>query len=308
MIVVFGSLNMDMVMQLEKLPRPGDTVLCPSYQLVPGGKGGNQAVAAAKAGAQVKLFSKVGNDEFGRMILESLKTTGIELMGVGQSSNLPTGCATVCVDAHGENQITVATGANLENQESEIPNFLLAKGNTLVLQMETSVEENWKLIRRAKKYGTRLILNLAPVHLIPHDILDSLDVLVMNQSEAAYLGLYLGFDVISPTIVAKRVAANYDLICIVTLGKEGAVACTPEGAWEVGAMQVDAVDTTAAGDAFVGVLAANLDAGVDLSMALKKAVVAGGLACLTKGAQVSLPSQKDIEDNLKNISVPRRSA
>ena len=176
MIVVFGSLNMDMVMQLEKLPRPGDTVLCPSYQLIPGGKGGNQAVAAAKAGAQVKLFSKVGNDEFGRMILDSLKTIGIELMGVGQSPSLPTGCATVSVDAQGENQITVATGANLENQESEIPNFLLAKGNTLLLQMETSIEENWKLIRRAKKYGTRIILNLAPAHSIPHDILDSLDV------------------------------------------------------------------------------------------------------------------------------------
>jgi ribokinase len=308
MIVVFGSLNMDMVMQLEKLPRPGDTVLCPSYQLIPGGKGGNQAVAAAKAGAQVKLFSKIGNDEFGRMILDSLKTTNVELMGVTQSPSLPTGCAIVSVDGQGENQVTVATGANLENQEAEIPDFLLAKGNTLVLQMETSVEENWKLIRRAKKYGARIILNLAPAHSVSYDILDSLDVLVLNQSEAAYLGLHLGFDVISSTIVAKRVAANYDLICIVTLGKEGIVACLPDGVIEMGSLPVDAVDTTAAGDAFVGVLAANLDEGIELPLALKKAVVAGGLACLTRGAQVSLPSQQDIEDNLKNLPAPRRSA
>ena len=308
MLVVFGSLNMDMVMQVQKLPRPGDTVLCPSYDLNPGGKGANQAVAAAKAGAEVKLFAKVGEDEFGRLLLESLQKTGVDLIGLSQSADLPTGCATVCVDEFAENQIIVATGANLENQESEIPNFLLAKGNTVLLQMETSLEENWKLIKRAKKYGARIMLNLAPAHSIPHDILNSLDVLILNQSEAAHLGLHLGFDVISPTIVAKRVAINFDMICIVTLGKEGIVACMPEGVIEMASLPIEAVDTTAAGDAFVGVLAANLDGGVELSLALKKAVVAGGLACLKKGAQASLPSQKEIENNLKNLPLPRRSA
>src|SRR3990167_3319577 len=217
MIVVFGSLNMDMMMVLEKLPRPGDTVLCPSYELSPGGKGSTQAVAAAKAGAEVKLFGRVGEDEFGRILLDSLSKTGVDLVGISKSSDLPTGCATVCVD------------------------------------------ENWKLIRRARKFGARIILNLAPSDSIPNEILDCIDVLVMNEREATRLGLHLGFDIISPKIVAKRVAANFDLTCVVTLGKEGAVACMPEGTWEVGALQGEVVDTTAAGDAFVGVLAASLD-------------------------------------------------
>ncbi|EKE10093.1 MAG: Ribokinase [uncultured bacterium] len=308
MIVVFGSLNMDMMMVLEKLPRPGDTVLCPSYELSPGGKGSNQAVAAAKAGAEVKLFGRVGEDEFGRILLDSLSKTGVDLVGISKSSDLPTGCATVCVDELGENLIIVATGANLENQQSEIPNFLLAKGTTLLLQMETSVDENWKLIRRARKFGARIMLNLAPSDSIPNEILDCIDVLVMNEREATRLGLHLGFDIISPKIVAKRVAANFDLTCVVTLGKEGAVACMPEGTWEVGALQGEVVDTTAAGDAFVGVLAASLDEGIELSIALKRASIAGSLTCLTKGAQGSLPTLKDIEDNLKNINIPRRSA
>lgn len=308
MVVVFGSLNMDMVMLHKKLPRPGDTVLCPSYELKPGGKGANQAVAAAKAGAEVKLFGRVGDDEFGRTLLDSLSKNGLELVGISKSPDLPTGCAAICVDEHGENIISVATGANFENQESDIPNFLLAKGTTLLLQMETSIEENWKLIRRAKKFGARIMLNLAPANSIPNEILDCLDFLIMNEREATQLGLHLGANIISPKIVAKRVATNYNLTCVVTLGKKGAIACAPKETWEVGALQVEVVDTTAAGDAFAGVLAASLDEGMELLTGLKRASVAGSLACLTKGAQASLPTQKDIEHNLKNISVPRQRA
>jgi ribokinase len=174
--------------------------------------------------------------------------------------------------------------------------------------METDVEENWKLIRRAKKFGARILLNLAPAQNIPRDILQNLNILIVNQSEASLLALHLGFDVISPTVAARRIAANFGIICIVTLGKQGAMACSPEGTWEVKAMDIDAMDTTAAGDAFVGVLAASLDKGMDLLHALRRASTASGLSCLTNGAQSSLPSDQDIEINLKKIPLPRQIA
>lgn len=308
MIIVFGSINVDMVMQVEKIPRPGETVLCPSYHIVPGGKGANQAVAAAKTGALVKLFGKVGDDEFGRLVLDALKETSLDLVGASIGKNTSTGCAAVCVDSYGENMITVASGANLMLKEAEIPDFLLGKESTLLLQMEMNVEENWKLIRRAKKFGARILLNLAPAYEIPQDILKILDVLVVNQSEATMLGLYLGFEIISPSGVAKRIAASYGITCIVTLGSEGALACMPEITWEVKALEVDPVDTTAAGDAFIGVLAASLDNHLDLPTALRRASVASGLACLTHGAQVSLPTNDQIEQNLTKVPPPRRLA
>lgn len=307
MIVVFGSLNTDMVMQVEKMPRPGETVLCPSYETVAGGKGANQAVAAARAGTFVKLFGKVGEDEFGRTILSSLRESNVDLTGVGISKNHSTGCAAIAVNAQGENMITVASGANLYAKQKEIPDFLLSSETTLLLQMETPPQENWALIRRAKKFGAKVILNLAPAYEIPKDILESLDILVMNQIEATFLGLYLGFEVISPVVVARRVAANFGITCIVTLGEKGAIACSSEGVWEVKAMDIKAVDTTAAGDAFVGVLAASIESGMDLPLALRRASVASGLTCLQRGAQTSLPMNHHIEDNLQKVLIPQRS-
>jgi len=306
MIVVFGSLNVDMVKRLHVMPRPGETVLCPSYALIPGGKGANQALAAAKTGANVKLFGKVGQDEFGRLSLESLKGANVDLTGVTVTDQAATGCATVCVDDAGENMIVVASGANSLAKQSEIPDFLLTDKTTLILQMETPEEENWDLIRRAKKIGARIILNLAPAQKIPVSILQSLSVLVMNQIEATVLALHLGFDVISPTVAARRIAANFGITCVVTLGCEGAFACTPEGAWSVEAMKVNVTDTTAAGDAFVGVLAATLDQGKDLRLALRRASVASGLACTENGAQSSLPNAARIDAEIAAVPMPKK--
>lgn len=308
MIVVFGSLNMDMVMRVEKLPHPGETVLCPSYHMVAGGKGANQAVAAARAGSTVKLFGNVGDDEFGRLVLESLKQSAVDLTGVTTSKSSSTGCAMICVNRPGDNMAVVASGANLETKGSVIPDFLLSKDTTLLLQMETPVEENWQLIQRAKKFGARIILNLAPAQNVPHTILKSLDVLIVNQVEASHLALHLGFDVISPTVAARRIAANFGITCIVTLGKQGAIACSSAGTWEVKAMDIEAIDTTAAGDAFVGVLAASLDEGTDLVLSLRRASTASGLSCLNDGAQASLPSHAEIESNLKRVPLPRQIA
>ncbi len=308
MIIVFGSLNVDMVMRVGKIPQPGETVLCPSYQMVAGGKGANQAVAAAKTNSAVKLFGKLGDDTFGALLLKSVQESTIDLMGVTSCEGISTGCATVCVDPRGENTIIVASGANLQARADDIPDHLFSKDTTLLLQMETPVEENWKLIRRAKKLGARIFLNLAPAQNVPHDILKSLDILILNQVEATLLSLHLGFDVISPAVAARRVAAKFGITCVVTLGKEGAIACSPKGTWEVKAMDIEAIDTTAAGDAFVGVLAACLDKEMPFPLSLQHASVASGLACLTHGTLSSLPSNLQIDKNLKRIPLPRQIA
>lgn len=308
MIVVFGSLNVDMVMKTEKLPHPGDTVLCPSYDMIAGGKGANQALAASRAGAKVHLFGRVGKDGFGKIALSELASSSVILEGVAKLDQATTGCATICVDRKGENIIVVASGANAHAREKDIPDSILSSQTTVLLQMETSAEENWQLIRRAKKRGARVILNLAPAQPVPVDVLESLDILVLNEGEASLLALYLGFEVISPKAAVRQIVSNFDIICIVTLGKEGVLLCTPEGTWAVPGMEIEAVDTTGAGDDFTGVFAAGLDAGLDILDALHRATVAGGLTCLKKGAQPSLPFEQDIESNLQKVQLPRRIA
>ena len=306
MIIVFGSLNIDMVLPVETMPRAGDTVLCPEYSLHPGGKGANQAVAAARVGADVYMFGCVGNDSFGKICQDSLEKTGVIADHI-KVSGTPTGCATICVDKSGENMITVASGANLDAKSGHVMNDFLSDQTTLVLQMEVPAQENWSLIQRASARGTRIILNLAPARQVPDDILKSLSVLVMNQIEATVLALNLGFDVISPTIAARRISAKYGITAIVTLGADGAFAASPQGTWTVQALPIKAIDTTAAGDAFVGVLAASLDQNLSLDQSLKRAAVASGLACMTRGAQPSLPTLERVESTLSQIQTPKRA-
>ncbi len=173
--------------------------------------------------------------------------------------------------------------------------------------MEVPPEQNWNLINRAHAKGARIILNLAPAQAIPEDILQKLSFLVLNQIEATMLALHLGFDVISPTIAARRIASKYGVTTIVTLGAEGAFACNALESWSVPAMSIKAIDTTAAGDAFVGVFAASLDKGYPIDQALRRSAVASGLTCLTVGAQPSLPTTKQIDDALSKVPTPRRA-
>lgn len=306
MIIVFGSLNIDMVLPVETMPRAGDTVLCPEYKLHPGGKGANQAVAAAHAGAKVYMFGCVGNDSFASLCRNSLEAASVNIDNIA-ASDRPTGCATICVDGNGENMITVASGANLAARSASVPDEMLKETATLVLQMEVPAQENWALIERASQKKTQIILNLAPAQAVPDHILRSLTVLVMNQIEATVLALNLGFDVISPTIAARRISVKYGITCIVTLGADGAFASSPQGTWTVQALPITAIDTTAAGDAFVGVLAASLDKQLSLDQALRRATVASGLACASAGAQPSLPDAQQIEDALSRVPTPRRA-
>jgi ribokinase len=300
MLVVFGSLNVDMVLSVESMPQPGETVLCPDYQLFPGGKGANQAVAGARAGSHVKMFGCIGHDDFGKIACRSLEEAGVDLTGVDRHEK-STGCATICVDKNGENMIIVASGANLQAKSEFVPDSALTQDTFLLLQMEVSAEENWKLVKRAKEKGAHIILNLAPAKDIPEEVLSELSIIILNEIEVTVLSLRLGFDVISPTSAAKRIAERFGITCVVTLGSEGSYACTPTEEWSVSALDIKPVDTTAAGDCFAGVFAAGLDQGFKTEDALRRASVASGLACQSVGAQPSLPTKEAIEAALFSL-------
>ncbi len=299
MIVVFGSLNMDLIMAVPALPRPGETVLCPSYSMQPGGKGNNQAVAAARAGATLRLFGRVGADDFGRALLANLQANGIPDGDIRMAPS-PTGCAAITVDRAGENAITVASGANLDVRADDVPDEALCAGGLMVAQMEVPAEENWALLRRAKAAGMRTVLNLAPAPAPTAElaavIRETVDILVVNELEAAALASCLDGDAASadPATLCRRLSASLRVVSVMTLGGQGALACDGERNWSVGTLPVAVVDTTGAGDTFTGALAAALDSGEPLPQALRWAGAAAALACCGRGAQDSMPQLERI--------------
>lgn len=311
MIVVFGSINADLIMAVNTLPRAGETVLCPSYRVAPGGKGANQAAAAARAGAEVAMFGRVGADGFGDLAVQALADAGVDTAGVLRAE-APTACAAIGVDRDGENQIIVASGANLKARADQVPDALLGPETTLVLQLEVPIEEIAALTARARRSGARIILNAAPAGPAPDAVLRSVDVLVVNGIEAEALCQGIGGQGIGgestagPEAAARGLAETFGVTCAVTLGGEGARAFGPEGAWSVDALRITPVDTTGAGDAFVGVLAASLDCGRGFEESLHRASVGAGLACLAEGAQAALPDGATIEARLPDLAPAKR--
>lgn len=293
MILVFGSLNMDLTMRVTALPRPGETVLCPSYRTLPGGKGNNQAVAAARAGAAVAMIGRVGDDGFGQRLRANLMDNGVDATGVATAVN-PTGIAAIAVDDRAENCITVASGANLELRAADVPDAMLRPGTTVVTQMEVPVAETLALLRRARAAGARTLLNLAPAPVLDAGaaadlaaaVAASVDVLVVNELEGAALAGGAGGDGLD---LCRRLASDLGTACVMTLGGQGAVAAQDGRLWRVRALPVEVADTTGAGDTFTGVLAAALDSGLSLPDGLARAGAAAGLACCGVGAQDSMP-------------------
>ena len=284
MIVVFGSINVDVLVPVPHLPARGETVLGGDYRVAPGGKGANQALAARRAGANVFMAGAVGDDSFAAIGLDLLRRDGVDLSLVA-TVDRPTGCATITVDAAGENQIAVASGANLRARAGQVPDRLLGPETVLVLQREVPGEENAALIARARARGARIVMSFAPAGPVAPARLDDLDLLIANEGEAAALG--------EPQTVARRLRQAL----VVTRGAEGATAfLTDGGVLTVAALAVEPVDTTGAGDTFAGVLAAGLDAGLALEPALRRASVAAALSCLALGAQEAMPSRAAIDE------------
>jgi len=244
MIVVFGSINTDIMMQLDRLPKPGETLLASHAMYSPGGKGANQALAARLAGSEVKLFGQVGNDHFGPASLEILKAGGVDLSGVG-ASDANTGCASIWVDSGGENSIALDAGANTSTRASQVPDADLGPETVVLMQMEVTPGESWALVKRAKQRGAKVILNVAPAAMVPHDILGMLDYLIVNELEAVAVAHEVGLTTETPTQIPRALARQYGNTCIMTLGGAGLLCFGPEGGWQVPALPIAPVDTTA---------------------------------------------------------------
>lgn len=303
MIIVFGSITMDIFMSVPHLPRTGETVIAPAYEMSPGGKGANQALAAARSGAKVAMIGRVGNDGLGARVLNNLRRAGVMTSGIAQSEQ-DTGCAVIARDNDGENQILLALGANADVVHDQIPNDILSKRNFVMMQNEILPEENWKIIDRAHALGATTMLNLAPAIFIPEGTLKKLDYLVVNQIEARQIAAKMNIDVEDHEgQIAMALSKMGNLICIITMGARGSFAVTPTGdEIHVPALKLENfVDKTGAGDAYCGTLAAALHAGLPLVEAMKRAAVAGSLTCTNKGAQTSFPYLGDIEEALPQL-------
>jgi ribokinase len=283
MILVFGSINLDIIYQLDVLPRPGQTVIGRTALVQPGGKGANQAVAAARDGAEVAMAGAIGTDPMAGAAMAGLREAGVDLSRVGVV-DLPTGSAAICVDRYGENQIAVASGANLRVAAGQVVDGDLGPETILVLQMEVPADETAALIRRAKARGARIVLNLAPARPMARDALAMVDWLVVNEEEAAWLAADLDVSA-EPASLHAALGAGI----LHTLGAQGVAAYSALGAVTMAASPVAVVDATGAGDCFVGVFAAALDRGESMLAAIRRANAAAGLSCTRHGSQTSLP-------------------
>jgi len=289
MIVCFGSINVDLIFPLPQLPRPGQTVLGPRMLIEPGGKGANQAVAAARDGARVIFAGAVGRDALADAALKLLRDGGVDLSRVIEA-DAATGCASICVDAAGENLIAVASGANQAARQAQIEDALLTPMTTVLLQRETHPQENEALTRRARARGARIIVNLAPAGPLAADALHAVDLIVLNEDEAAWLAAHIGCPA-----GTEALHATLRIGVVQTLGAGGVEAATVQGPLRLPGRQVKVVDTTGAGDCFTGVLASALDRGLDLPAALARANAAAALCCTRPGTQGSMPTAAEID-------------
>lgn len=286
-VTVFGSAIADLLFRVRDLPRPGETVLGRADLPLPGGKGLNQAIAAARDGAETRFIGCVGEDANGAMLRAALAGAGVNVAGLRQVP-APSGLACVCVDAAGRNQIAVSPGANLHARSAQLGE--IAHGGTLLLQMEVPPEENARVILRARAAGARVLLNLAPAGPMDRSVLGAVDLLILNESEAAWLGQRLGREGDAP---ALHEALGIGIA--VTLAERGAVVATQAGVIRVPAFDVPVVDSTGAGDAWCGVLAAALDLGMPMGLAVRRANAAGALACTQMGAAPAMPDSSAMD-------------
>ena len=300
-IVVIGSSNTDMIIQLDRIPRPGETILGGEFSTAAGGKGANQAVGAARAGGKVTFVARVGRDMFGDQAVAGFERDGIVTDFVFRDRSAPSGVALIFVAKDGENSIAVAGGANSKLSPADVRKAkrAIAGASAVLMQLETPLETVQAAAELAAKAGVRVILNPAPARSLPDTLLKLVSILTPNETEAELLtGIKVTNDATAAqaadTLLAKGVQA-----VILTLGARGAFVATTETKQLVPGFKVKAVDTTAAGDVFNGALAVALSEGRSLLEAARFASAAGAISVTRLGAQPSAPTRKEIEKLLK---------
>jgi ribokinase len=307
-----GSLNQDLVITVPRLPQPGDTVMGERLMLFPGGKGANQAVAAARLGGQVAMVGRVGDDSFGKALLKNLEINSVDSSGIVVDPDMPTGAALIVVENGGQNMIAVAPGANatIGLLDVERAAARLRPGDLLLMQLEIPVAAIELATSAAHRAGARILLNAAPAQRLKGSLLGQLDVLVVNEREAqalaspqAALDPQPQASLDQPKVTAAALRALGPRIGIVTLGPAGSVFSDETGVHRVEPFQVQAIDGTGAGDAFTGALAVGLAGGIPTEAAVRFANAAGAAATSKLGAQAALPTLDDLR-RIFGLDVP----
>ena len=291
MILVAGSANLDFVVRADHIPAPGETVLGHTFKTFAGGKGANQAVACARAGGvPTAMLLALGSDEVAAPLEASLKGAGVQLH-IKRVTDLPTGSAFICVSDDAENAITVAPGANNALTADDWPD--LRGVSHLVMQLETPLSTVTAYAQQARAQGVKVVLNAAPAQVLPASLLQNLDILIVNEGELAVVAQHGG----SIEACLERLQVP---CVVVTLGRAGSWARVNGQLTRQAAFAIQPVDTTGAGDTFVGSLVAALSQNQPIEQALRQANAAAALACLKPGAQTSIPTATDVQAFMKN--------
>lgn len=295
-IVVLGSCNTDMVVKSSRLPVPGETILGGTFMMNPGGKGANQAVAAARLGGNVTFVTKTGNDLFGRQSIELYNDENINTEFISSDPDLPSGVALITVDGEGENCIVVASGANgslspadVKDSEKEI-----ASADILLMQLEVPIETVEYAAKMAKKNGVKVILNPAPAQSLSNDLLSNIHMIIPNETEAEIISGIKVTDVESAKKAADMICSKGVDIVVITMGSAGALIKEGNQYHQIPALRVKAVDTTAAGDTFCGAISVALSEGKSLVDAIKFANQCSAITVTRMGAQASIPYRKEV--------------
>jgi ribokinase len=300
-ILVLGSSNTDMIIRLDRIPKPGETVLGGAFATAAGGKGANQAVAAARAGGAVTFMARIGRDMFGDQALAGLARAGINVAHVSRDRSAPSGVALIFVARSGQNSIAVAGGANARLSPAALARAgaALQEAQMLVLQLESPLKTVLAAARLAKRAGVPVILNPAPAQPLPDELLHCVNILTPNETEAELLtGTQVNSAAAASRAAAKLLQRGVETV-IITLGARGALVATLAGQQIVPGFKVKPVDTTAAGDVFNGALAVALAEGQPLPEAVRFANAAGALSVTKLGAQPSAPRRSEIEQLLR---------
>lgn len=297
MITVVGSINLDLITTMDRLPAPGETVGGKDFHTAPGGKGANQALAAARAGAAVRMVGAVGKDAFAGEAVALLRTGGIDLSRVAEV-HAATGIAAIYVAGDGENMIAVAPGANFAVTKGSIAGLKFAAGEHVLLQNEIPIDTTQAVLDQAREQGAISMLNTAPFVAAAAALLGRADYAVANETEFDLFADALGLPPGGREARMRAYVEQTGHTIVVTLGADGVLAATPDDFLKVDALKIVPVDTVGAGDTFCGYLGAGLAAGMTLGEALRRAAVAASLACLKPGAQPAIPLAADVDTAL----------
>jgi ribokinase len=301
-IVVVGSINMDLVVRAPRHPQPGETILGTTFDTFPGGKGANQAVAAARLGGPVRMVGRVGSDSFGDLLLATLQRDGIDTTYVLRTDNVSSGVALITVSDSGQNNIVVVPGANgaLSPEDIRAADSAFAGAAVVLLQLEIPLETVAEAIQAARRHGARVILNPAPARALGQELLSEIDYLIPNEHELLLLSQAQTVPLASQSLKDAGVKC-----LIVTLGSEGVLVIAGTDPQPIRPHTVQVVDTTAAGDAFVGAFAVALTEGRPVIEAASWGNAAGALSVTKAGAQPSLPTRNQLENLLSGCASGR---